>query len=356
MADLSSIRIENLNMFYGAYQALSDISMSVRSGTLTAVLGPSGSGKSTMLSILAGINFPSSGRILVDDRDVTFLPSAERNVGLVFQSYALFPHLSVYENVAFPLRVRRFPEAEIRPRVMEALEKVRITDFARRKPAQLSGGQQQRVAIARAIVFQPSVLLLDEPLAALDRKLREEVRLELRHLQRELGITTLLVTHDQDEAMSMADEVVIMSEGRIQQIAEPRQAYHEPANEFVAGFLGVANVFRGALRSASEGVFIELPGGERISAHHAGNGIGAAGSAVGILRPEQIAIVEPGTNGSVAATVRETVFLGEGVRVHLQSEGGFAFVVQTAQTKRDFPAGSRVGLAWNPEDLWLLAS
>ena len=349
---MSSIRIKKLSKQYGSFQALKDVTMEVKPGSLSAVLGPSGSGKTTMLSVLAGIILPTSGSIEIADRDVTLAPAAQRNVGLVFQSYALFPHLSVFENVAFPLRIRGRPSEEVRKLVGMALERVRMGAMASRKPSQLSGGQQQRVAIARAIVFEPSVLLLDEPLAALDRKLREEVRMELRQLQRDLGITTLLVTHDQDEALSMADEVVIMSDGRIQQIDTPEKAYQQPANEFVANFLGIANVFRGAVDGGEE-PHIQLQEGDRIRID--GRSVTrSAASVFGMLRPEQLEIVRSDAAGALPVNVSERVFLGESVRYLMRTDKGYVFTVQNSNLKRDIAVGDRVGLTWQPEDVWVL--
>lgn len=349
---MSSVRIRELSKRYGAFDALKYVSMEVKPGSLSAVLGPSGSGKTTMLSIVAGISAPTSGTIEIADIDVTRVPAANRNVGLVFQSYALFPHLTVFENVAFPLRVRGQPDREIRKSVGRALERVRLASFAGRKPAQLSGGQQQRVAIARAIVFEPNVLLLDEPLAALDRKLREEVRMELRHLQRELGITTLLVTHDQDEALSMADEVVILSEGRVQQVDTPERAYHQPANQFVANFLGNANVFHGEI-SSGDGSYIVLPGGDRIRicAH---SGKAATREVFGMLRPERLEITTSKEGERLQARVSERIFLGETIQYLVETERGYVFTVQSSNPKHQISVGDTVGLTWSPEDVWIL--
>jgi ABC-type Fe3+/spermidine/putrescine transport system ATPase subunit len=203
--------------------------------------------------MIAGLTSPSSGRIDIGGRDVTWLPAARRNVGLEIQSYALFPHMSVYDNVAFPLSVRAQDKTETRRRVAEALRLVRLAGFERRRPSQLSGGQQQRVALARAFVFEPEILLLDEPLGALDRKLREQLQVELRQLQRSLGITTVLVTHDQEEALSLSDRIVVLDEGRVQQVATPEDAYLKPSNRFVADFLGTANLFEGVVQRDDAG-------------------------------------------------------------------------------------------------------
>ncbi len=348
---MASVELQRISKYYGSVCALDTVSLSVRPASLTAILGPSGSGKSTMLSLIAGIADPSEGSIAIGGYDVTYAPAAQRNVGLVFQSYALFPHLSVYENVAFPLRIRHLPAATIARQAEEALERVRLIDLRSRKPAQLSGGQQQRVAIARAIAFKPSVLLLDEPLAALDRKLREEVRLELRHLQRDLGITTVLVTHDQDEAMSMADEVVIMADGRIQQIDAPQEAYRRPANDFVANFLGIANLFEGTVTTDGKATYLVLGTGERIA-------IGAQASAGNtvraMLRPEQIAVTDVEAPDALKVQIDEMIFLGESVRYLATTQGGFTFTVQISNPRRSLNTGDRVGLAWEPGDVWVL--
>ncbi len=245
---MTTVEFAEVSKHYGDVHAVDGVSLRVETGEFATILGPSGSGKTTMLSLIAGIAAPTSGAILIGGRDVTNLKAADRNVGLVFQSYALFPHMSVADNVAFPLKVRRVAKSEIASRVKEALALVRLEEYGARKPSQLSGGQQQRVALARAIVFKPDILLLDEPLAALDRKLREDVRAEIHGLQRRLGITTLMVTHDQDEALSLSDRIVVLDQGRVQQIDTPFTAYHQPRNRFVAGFLGLANFIEGELK------------------------------------------------------------------------------------------------------------
>ena len=251
---MSTIDLIDVAKRYGPVTAVEDVQLHVDEGELVTVLGPSGSGKTTLLTMIAGLAGPSAGRIDIGGRDVTWLPAAKRNVGLVFQSYALFPHMSVHDNVAFPLSVRRLGRAEIDRRVAEALRLVRLAGFERRRPAQLSGGQQQRVALARAFVFEPEILLLDEPLGALDRKLREQLQVELRQLQRSLGITTILVTHDQEEALSLSDRIVVLDDGRVQQIGTPEDAYLKPRNRFVADFLGAANLFEGVLLRDGRGL------------------------------------------------------------------------------------------------------
>ncbi|HLT02244.1 MAG TPA: ABC transporter ATP-binding protein, partial [Geminicoccaceae bacterium] len=287
---MSTIDLIDVAKRYGPVTAVEDVDLHVAEGELVTVLGPSGSGKTTLLTMIAGLASPSSGRIDIGGRDVTWLPAARRNVGLVFQSYALFPHMSVYDNVAFPLSVRGVGKAEIDRRVAEALRLVRLAGFERRRPAQLSGGQQQRVALARAFVFEPEILLLDEPLGALDRKLREQLQVELRQLQRSLGITTILVTHDQEEALSLSDRIVVLDEGRVQQIGTPEDAYLRPRNRFVADFLGTANLFEGVLVQGEHGWGIRLSDGEAIPCAEPALPAGREVSA--IVRPERV-VLEP---------------------------------------------------------------
>ena len=249
------------------------------------LLGPSGSGKSTILSMIAGLTAPSSGHIRIGGRDVTHVRPSQRNLGLVFQSYALFPHMSVFDNIAFPLSIRSLRKAVVAQRVGKALEQVRLTGLQGRRPSQLSGGQQQRVALARALVFEPEILLLDEPMGALDKKLREEVQLELRQLQRELGVTTALVTHDLEEALSLSTRLVVLNPGRMQQVDTPMGAYCRPHNRFVAGFIGTANRFEGQVEPGAGGASVVLAQGARCKgAVHRAKRPGRAGVPGGAAR------------------------------------------------------------------------
>ncbi len=342
---MTRVSFSQVSKSFGAVKAVSDLSLTVCSGEFTTILGPSGSGKTTMLSLIAGISQPNSGRIVLGDRDITFVPAAKRNIGLVFQSYALFPHMSIFDNIAFPLRVRGLSAAEIRSHVEDALRMVRLSGFEARRPHQLSGGQQQRVALARAIVFKPDILLLDEPLAALDRKLREEVRSEIRALQRALSITTIMVTHDQEEALSLSDRVVLLSGGRVEQIGTPFEIYHRPRTRFAASFLGLANFIEGRLDPAgaivgSEGRFPCSPAGER------------TGAVCGLLRPEDITASPD--KGFVRGTVRDIVFLGEIARYGVELETGRMMTVHVGGAVARFAEGQPVWLSWDPERIWLL--
>jgi len=326
---VSSIRLEGLAKHYGPVSAVDGVDLAVRQGEFVTILGPSGSGKTTMLLLIAGLTPPSAGRILLSGRDVTGAPAQARNVGLVFQSYALFPHMTVLDNVAFPLSVRRVPRAEAARRVAEALRLVRLEGLERRRPSQLSGGQQQRVALARGLVFRPDILLLDEPLGALDRKLREELQVELKQLQRTIGVTTILVTHDQEEALSLSDRIVVLDQGKVQQIATPEEAYLRPANRFVADFLGIANF---------------LP-----------PGAGAKSSAgVAMLRPERLR-VDPAGGPGRPATVVEAIYLGQLVRYHLALDGGAPMVAAMPFLGHRFVPGDRVSVSWSEDDVWPVA-
>src|SRR5947209_9682253 len=235
---MARLQLTGITKRYGDFKAADDLSIDIADGEFLVLLGPSGCGKTTTLRIVAGFIEPTSGTVRLGDRDITTLPAWKRNTGLVFQSYALFPHMSVAENIAFGLEMRQMPKAEMAPKITDALRLVRLDHLSDRLPRQLSGGQQQRVALARALVFRPDVLLLDEPLSNLDAKLRQDVRVEIRELQRQLGLTTVMVTHDQEEALIMADRLVVMSEGRIRQVGSQQDLYERPAEKFVADFVG----------------------------------------------------------------------------------------------------------------------
>jgi putative spermidine/putrescine transport system ATP-binding protein len=321
---MSDIRLEGVSKRYGAVAAADNVDLAVLQGEFVTILGPSGSGKTTLLSLIAGLNKPTAGRIFIGGRDVTEATAQERNIGLVFQSYALFPHMTALENVLFPLGVRGIKGAEASAKAVEALKLVRLEGLGDRRPSQLSGGQQQRVALARAVVFKPDILLLDEPLGALDRKLREELQVELKQLQRTLGVTTILVTHDQEEALSLSDRIMVLNHGRTQQVAAPAEAYLKPANRFVAEFLGIAN-------------FVTLPDGRQ-----------------GLVRPERVRL-GVGANGGKPARVVEAIYLGQMVRYHLALENGVAsapIVAAVPFVGRAFIAGDQVDVSWDSADVW----
>jgi spermidine/putrescine ABC transporter ATP-binding subunit len=311
------VALEGVRKSFGGVHALDGIDLVVVEGELLSLLGPSGCGKTTTLNVVAGFVEPDAGRVLVAGEDVTRKAAWQRGLGVVFQSYALFPHMSVAENVAFGLRERGVPRAEAAARVEEALALVRLPGQGDRRPAQLSGGMQQRVALARALVIRPRVLLLDEPLAALDRKLREEMRAELKDIQRRVGVTTIFVTHDQSEALGLSDRIAVMNGGRIEQLGTPREVYEQPATRFVADFIGASTVL--AARAVDAGT-VELAGGGRLEVRLPR--ALAAGEAVQlVVRPERVTVAPPGPN-VLEARVTGTMYLGDRVEVRLELAGG----------------------------------
>jgi putative spermidine/putrescine transport system ATP-binding protein len=309
---MARLSIGHLKKSYGDLTVVDDVTIDIADGEFLVLLGPSGCGKTTTLRMVAGFVPPSAGRITIGERDVTALPPWKRNCGLVFQSYALFPHMTVAENVAFGLEMRKIGQAERGPRVAEALRLVQLTGFDGRYPRQLSGGQQQRVALARALAMEPDVLLLDEPLSNLDAKLRNEVRVEIRELQRKLGLTTIMVTHDQEEALTMADRLVVMEGGKVRQIGTQRELYEKPADRFVAGFIGRSAFLEGAV--ASPGHF-RSTGGLDIACT-AATGTGVATLA---LRPERIAVADDaaGLPNRFEARVEHAAYLGALIDIHV---------------------------------------
>ncbi len=284
MTGKTVVALESVAKAYGAVRALDGIDLAVHEGELLSLLGPSGCGKTSTLNVVAGFVEPDRGRVLLDGVDVTGRPAWRRGLGVVFQSYALFPHMTVAENVAFGLRERGVPRREVEARVAEALALVRLPGAGARRPSQLSGGMQQRVALARALVIRPRVLLLDEPLAALDRKLREEMRAELREIQRAVGITTIFVTHDQHEALGLSDRVAVMNAGRIEQLGAPREVYERPATRFVADFIGASSLLEGRVTAGQR---VALPGGPELAVR-LGRPLEPGAAVRLLIRPERV--------------------------------------------------------------------
>jgi iron(III) transport system ATP-binding protein len=311
------IRIEGVNLSYGNNHVLKDVDLDIRPGELFAFLGPSGCGKTTLLRLIAGFNTADSGRVLTGGNDISGRPPWKRDVGMVFQSYALWPHMSVARNVAFGLEERRVPRADIARRVKAALDLVGLAALAERKPSQLSGGQQQRVALARTIAIEPKVLLLDEPLSNLDAKLRVQVRRELRDLQQRLGLTTIFVTHDQEEANAISDRIAVMNDGVVQQVGTPKELYERPANLFVANFLGTANIAEGRIMSEGTARFFESDSGLRVPV--AANASVPAGARM-MFRPQDVSILREGEEAPspqtamASGTIVQREFLGAHVR------------------------------------------
>jgi spermidine/putrescine ABC transporter ATP-binding subunit len=338
-----TVALSGLVKRYGATVALDGVSLRVVPGEFFTLLGPSGCGKTTTLRSVAGFVTPDAGRVAINGADVTDVPPHRRRVGMVFQHYALFPHRTVAQNVAFGLRMQRVPKAEIAPRVADALALVQLPAYGARYPRQLSGGEQQRVALARALVTRPSVLLLDEPLGALDKKLRDHMKIELKRLQREVSVTTIYVTHDQEEALTMSDRIAVMHRGRVEQVAAPRGLYETPATAFVAGFIGNINLLTG--RAA--GTNAVACGGTTLAA----TGAAPSGAAVAVaLRPERIRLDPAITLDTVLPmTVAHVVYQGETVRYILKSEAGLELqAVELGEVR--FAAGTRVRAGWAAAD------
>ena len=339
---------------YGGLTALHPTYLKIAGGEFFALIGPSGSGKTTLLGVTAGFVAPDIGQVLVNGRDIVGQPPYRRDVGMVFQNYALFPHMTVAQNVGFPLRMRRMAKSQIADRVRDALAMVRLEAFAERMPAQLSGGQQQRVALARAAIYRPGLLLMDEPLGALDKNLREEMQDEIRRLQRELGATVLYVTHDQQEAATMADRIAILRSGRIEQIGPPRAVYERPANRFVASFLGEANLLTIADSVATPGgAELHTACGLQIAA----DSQAAAGSVL-CLRPENIRLGDAASDcgNCMLATVLDAVHSAGSIRYRLELPGGTVVLARSPARLGDptWPAGDQVQLGWRVTDAAVL--
>jgi spermidine/putrescine transport system ATP-binding protein len=338
--------------------ALESLDLSIRKGEFFSLLGPSGCGKTTTLRIIAGFETPTTGEVYVGGESMADRPPNKRPVNTVFQSYALFQHMHVYDNIAFGLQQRKVPKGEIKQRVEAALRLVRLEGYGRRRPRELSGGQQQRVALARAVVNRPTVLLLDEPLGALDLKLRKEMQLELKSIQHELGTTFVYVTHDQEEALTMSDRIAVMNRARLEQMGSPSEIYERPRTRFVADFIGITNFFSGQIQGPDgDRVRFVSDGGLRLCMPR--NGSVRPGPATVAVRPEKIRIAEQAQDGAVNAcdgVVEDVVYLGSTSHHRVHTSGGETIVVlrQNDSGAAIFPPGSRVCLWWEPESTHLL--
>ncbi len=346
MTSKNAIEARNVVKAFGqgetSVRALDDVSVEIRQGEFFTLLGPSGCGKTTLLRLIAGFEMPTDGLILLDGQDITYLPPNKRPVNTVFQSYALFPHLTVAQNIAFGLEMLGKPAAEIRARTERMLALVKLEAMAGRKTSQLSGGQQQRVALARALAPQPKVLLLDEPLSALDLKLRQAMQIELKRLQQETGITFVFVTHDQEEALTMSDRIGVMSNGKLQQVGSAKDIYTRPKNRFVASFIGETNF----LRAQASGQTARLPSGDVMELDTP-----ATGDVTLTVRPEQLRLTPAGEAGAIAATITNLVYFGTDTHVHLALSDGTevtARVQSPATGDAGLERGARVGLRFAP--------
>ncbi|MFS2012647.1 ABC transporter ATP-binding protein [Azospirillum sp. CT11-132] len=338
----------------GRTLVIEGLDLSIPKGEFLTMLGPSGSGKTTSLMMLAGFEAPSRGEIRVAGKPIQNVPPHRRNIGMVFQNYALFPHMTIAENLAYPLKVRRMGRAETEQRVARALDMVQMGALAQRRPSQLSGGQQQRVALARALVFEPDLVLMDEPLGALDKNLREHMQFEIKHLHERLGVTMVYVTHDQAEALTMSDRIAVFNRGRVEQLATPAELYEEPATVFVAGFIGENNRLSGVLvdRQGDSGT-VKLESGSVVQARVAA-GLEAGASVTVSLRPERVRLAPAGEAGGegLFAHVAELIYLGDHIRVHL-ADGPAAGLVAKIPNNADHQhvrPGGRYQMEWGPAD------
>ena len=351
-ANSPAVEFRNIDIAYGKFVAVRDFSLSIAKGSFVTLLGPSGCGKTTILRSIAGLVDISAGQIMIGGRRVDDVPIYKRNIGLVFQSYALFPHKSVFDNVAFGLKYRNVPKPEIKRKVGQALDMVRLPGSEKKLPSQLSGGQQQRIALARAIVFEPQVLLLDEPLSALDANMREEMRVEIKKIQKETGITAIFVTHDQEEALSMSDRIVVMNAGSAEQIGTPEEVYERPATAFVADFLGKANMLSGTVSKSDGPTTIALASGQTV--HVLSPRPLATGSAVTVVvRPQKLSVGGANAN-RLPGRVVSTSYLG-GSAIYEADIGGKANIRANAPIDgRVLREGEAIELGFDPDDCVLL--
>ena len=344
----NSVIIKDAVKKYGDFIALKGVSLDIKEGECFTLLGPSGCGKTTLLRMIAGFNSIEGGEFYFGDKLINAVPAYKRDIGMVFQNYAIFPHLTVEENVAYGLKARKVPKAEIAPRVKEALELVQIGHLAKRKPSELSGGQQQRVALARAFVIEPSVLLMDEPLSNLDAKLRVQMRTVIKKLQRKLGITTIYVTHDQEEALAISDRIAVMKDGVIMQCGTPTEIYAKPQNPFVAGFIGVSNFLDCTME---KGGLVDIKGELKVNVPVKSSYTGPAKLSA---RPEQLFFSDTGMPG----TVQFSTFLGDYVEYEVQLDDGQSLVVNeyTKDTTEVYAAGEKVFLRFDPQRINVYAA
>lgn len=353
------IRFEKVTKDYGSIRVVENLDLDIARGEFVSLLGPSGSGKTTLLMMLAGFESVSGGAIRLDGKVINDLPTYKRDMGVVFQNYALFPHMTVERNVGFPLAMRGESKTAIAEKVRNALEMVQLGQMAGRLPGQLSGGQQQRVALARALVFEPRVVLMDEPLGALDKQLREQMQLDIRDLHNRLGLTVIFVTHDQDEALTMSDRIAVFDKGKIQQCASPREVYDHPANRFVAEFIGETNLLECSVARAEGGILsVTLADGTTVQATGLPD-LRMGEKGLLSLRPERIEIVagqsDAASQNCLIGGVLDTVYQGDHLRIVLSTPVG-RIIARTGRREQEWPLGAKVGLTFRAADGWVIAA
>jgi spermidine/putrescine transport system ATP-binding protein len=356
MDDVYEVELDNVTRRFGDLTAVDAVTLGIRRGEFLTLLGPSGCGKTTLLRMIAGFAMPDSGRVRLGGRDVTDLPPYRRDVTTVFQQYALFPHMNVFNNVAFGLQRRRAARDVIIRQVKDALEMVRLSGLDERQPAELSGGQQQRVALARALVLEPRVLLLDEPLAALDLKLRKQMQVELKGLQRRLGISFIYVTHDQEEALTMSDRIVVMNAGHVEQIGRAEEIYERPVSEFVAGFIGMSNIVEGTVAEVRDGVSVINIANVPIAVQ--GNGVTVGERVRLMVRPEKIKLSATSIDRALCGQIESAVYLGESTQWRVALDGG-QIITALEQNHQPFDStqeriGQTVAVSWEPASAVIL--
>ncbi len=351
----SSLTVQKLAKRYGDFIALAETDLTVTEGEFLTLLGPSGSGKTTLLSLIAGLSRPNNGAVIIGNTDVTYSAPHLRDIGVVFQNYALFPHMTILENIAFPLKMRKIGAEEARKRAEEALEMIRLPHIAQRYPKELSGGQQQRVALARCMVYRPSIILMDEPLGALDKKLREHMQLEIKRIHRELGATIIYVTHDQEEAMTMSDRICLMNSGKIEQLGTPADLYFRPKTLFVADFLGESNLLPAIAGRAQDGRMDVEIGPRRVVAQALANDEVPAGDAIHVMiRPQNLAIDRTEAEDRIGAIVSDVMVTGSLTKVYMNAvDAGLPALVAAFPTRLNgdrYRIGDKVALSWQGAD------
>lgn len=362
---LPILELENVSKMYGDFHAVTSVNLTVYPGEFVTLLGPSGSGKTTILQMIAGFVRPSEGRIKLEGKDISNTPPNKRNLGFVFQDYALFPHMNVFQNIAYPLKIRRKSKEEIKQSVEKMLELVQLSDFAHRKPSELSGGQQQRVALARALVFEPTLILMDEPLGALDKKLREHVQMEIKRIQEITGVTIIFVTHDQEEALVMSDRIAVLNKSYLVQIGSPQELYETPVNYFVADFIGQNNFLKGTVTKIENGkMTVNLNQNNRMLLEHDNEDIRINQSVYVSIRPEKLRLVQAegteansGQNG-LTGEIDKVVYLGDSLKysIKIENENEPLYLSVVTNNQIVFSKGQRVMVTWASDQVNVLTN